>query len=52
MKGGLIMSINIWWALFFMFLGGAIVDMYNWRAWKLYQRGKNERFGCNEGMRR
>ena len=47
------MGINIWWALFFMFLGGAIVDMYNWRAWKLYQRGKNERYEQhNSGMRR
>ena len=33
---------SIWWALFFMSMGGTIVEWYNWRAWKMYQRGRHE----------
>lgn len=34
--------LDIWWALFFMFLGGAIVGFFDMRVWKKYYEGKRE----------
>lgn len=36
------MGINIWWALFFMFLGGLVVEVFETHAWRRYQQGKRE----------
>lgn len=33
---------SIWAALGFMCLGGFIVELYNWRAWRMYREGKSE----------
>lgn len=33
---------NIWWALFFMFLGGTIVELGEIKAWTRYKIGKRE----------
>ena len=33
---------SIWWALFFMFLGGAIVEIGEIKAWTRYKQGKRE----------
>lgn len=33
---------NIWWALFFMALGGAIVELAEIKAWNRYKQGKRE----------
>ena len=33
---------SIWWALFFMTLGGLIVEFYNLRMWCRYREGKRE----------
>lgn len=33
---------SIWWALFFMTLGGLIVEFYNLRMWGRYRQGKEE----------
>lgn len=33
---------SIWAALGFMSLGGFIVEIYNWRAWRMYREGKRE----------
>ena len=32
----------IWWALFFMSLGGAIVGFFNALTWRKYYEGKRE----------
>lgn len=34
--------ISIWWALFFMALGGAIVWGFDRYAWRKYYEGKRE----------
>lgn len=39
---------NIWWALFFMFLGGAIVEVGEIKAWNRYKQGKREGAGHTE----
>ena len=36
------MNINIWWALFFMGLGGAIVGLFNALAWRKYYEGRSD----------
>ena len=36
---------SIWWALFFMFLGGAIVEIGEIKAWTRYKQGKREGAG-------
>ncbi len=33
---------NVWAALGYMFLGGALVELFDLRAWKLYREGKRE----------
>lgn len=33
---------NIWEALMFMSLGGVIVEVFNWRSWRMYHAGKRE----------
>lgn len=33
---------SIWWALFFMALGGAIVEVAEVKAWQRYREGKVE----------
>lgn len=33
---------GIWWALFFMFLGGAFVEIAELKAWTRYKQGKRE----------
>lgn len=33
---------SIWEALGFMALGATIVELYNWRAWRMYREGKSE----------
>ena len=33
---------SIWWALFFMFLGGAIVELAEIKAWNRYKTGRRE----------
>lgn len=33
---------SIWAALGFMSLGAVIVEIYNWRAWRMYREGKSE----------
>lgn len=33
---------SIWWALFFMLLGGAIVELAEIKAWHRYKAGKLE----------
>lgn len=33
---------SIWWALFFMALGGAIVELAEIKAWQRYKVGKME----------
>lgn len=39
---------SIWWALFFMALGGTIVELAETKAWIRYKQGKRE----GEGFRR
>lgn len=34
--------ISIWWALFFIALGGVIVWMFDRYAWRKYYEGKRE----------
>ncbi len=36
------MVISIWWALFFMLLGGVIVWGFDRYAWRKYYEGKQE----------
>lgn len=36
------MTLSIWWALFFMFLGGAIVECFEFKSWARYRQGKRE----------
>lgn len=36
------MNISIWWALFFMFLGGALVEWFEYKSWLRYKQGKQE----------
>lgn len=33
---------SIWWALIFMALGGAIVELAEIKAWNRYKQGKRE----------
>lgn len=33
---------SIWWALFFMLLGGAVVELAEIKAWQRYKVGKME----------
>lgn len=33
---------SIWWALFFMALGGSIVALFNALAWRKYYEGRKE----------
>lgn len=33
---------SIWWALFFMALGGGIVGFFNVLAWRKYYEGRRE----------
>lgn len=33
---------SIWAALGFMSLGAIIVEIYNYRAWRMYREGKSE----------
>lgn len=33
---------SIWWALFFMALGGAVVELAEIKAWQRYKVGKME----------
>lgn len=33
---------SIWWALFFMLLGGAVVELAEIKAWHRYKAGKLE----------
>ena len=33
---------SIWEALMFMALGGVIVEVFNWREWRMYHAGKKE----------
>ena len=33
---------NIWEARMFMSLGGVIVEIFNWRSWRMYHVGKRE----------
>ena len=33
---------SIWWALFFMFIGGSIVELAEIKAWNRYKIGKRE----------
>ncbi len=40
---------SIWWALFFMTLGGLIVGFFDWRAWNKYYEGRNESQGLRSG---
>ena len=45
---------SIWWALFFMLLGGTIVELAELKAWRKYQSGKleGERRAMKEGNKR
>lgn len=43
---------NIWEALMFMFLGGAIVEVFNWKAWRMYHAGKREGRAERDGSMR
>ncbi len=33
---------SVWQALGFMFLGGAIVEMFEFKTWQRYRQGKQE----------
>ena len=33
---------SVWQALGFMFLGGALVEIFDMKAWKMYRDGKHE----------
>lgn len=33
---------NVWQALGFMFLGGALVECFEFKSWQRYKQGKRE----------
>lgn len=43
---------NILQALGFMFLGGAIVEIFEWHAWSRYNQGKRECQGYKDRSKR
>lgn len=40
---------SIWWALFFMALGGTVVEVFELKVWTRYKQGKRE--GMDEKSR-
>lgn len=46
------MDLTIWWALFFMFLGGAAVELAEIKAWNRYKTGKREGESTDPSTRR
>lgn len=42
---------NVWQALGFMFLGGALVGAFDLRAWKMYREGKREGLEWRSGRK-